>query len=319
MKKRYNIYILLTCVMLFASSCQEEIIDEFTPDAERWESIDDFIESTDATKKVSIVNASEEFVLETEHAVVRFPAETIMNPLTGALAEGQIELSYLELDTYNDLFFENVDGEAIDGETLYSRYIIKVELNQGNIPLQINSNKPPVIHIETDIELTDNERVFTWTEVNGKLGWFINGNIDVETDNWDFTVEGNQYKGSGLKMYLRETGYSTIAEQEILVHPMMSDYSTVSLQVDQSFQTTQTKIFIARHGDFSLIPINLINGQYINTMIKNEEPVTAIGITVRDEKLYFAKRSFIVGETNDHNMIFNETSFIEVIEELRRL
>ena len=54
-------------------------------------------------------------------------------------------------------------------------------------------------------------------------------------------------------------------------------------------------------------------------MIKNEEPVTAIGITVRDEKLYFAKRSFIVGETNDHNMIFNETSFIEVIEELRRL
>jgi hypothetical protein len=53
MKKRNNIYLaLLMC--LFLGACEEDVVDEFTPVEEKWDSLSDFIESTESEKTITI-------------------------------------------------------------------------------------------------------------------------------------------------------------------------------------------------------------------------------------------------------------------------
>lgn len=317
MRKRYIIYITLIVVSIFASSCEDNIVDQFTPIEEKWESLDDFIASTDSEKTVTIAESSEAFVIETENALIQFPAGTIKNTLTNEVAEGEVKIRYTEIDTYKDLFFNQLHSVGTDNEVLYAQYVIKIDFVQGSNNLNIDANNPPAIYLEKADNTVDNERVFYWEEDMNNSGWFINANIDVFEEEWDFSVNGKQYTGKGYKMLVRDVGYFTISEHEHILYQMQSDYSQVNIEVDQSFKNSNTKVFIARQDYFSLIPMDLINGNYVHTLIRKGEPVTAFAVTVKDEKLYFGKKSFIVGDENTYNLNFNETSYIEVIEELR--
>ena len=136
---------------------------------------------------------------------------------------------------------------------------------------------------------------------------------------WDFSHDGKQYTGKGYKMFVRDLGVATISEHEHLLFEMQSDYSQVDISIDQSFKNSNTRVFIARQQNFSLIPMDFHNGNYVHTQIRKGEPVTAFAVTVKDEKLYFGRTNFIVGDTNTYSINFTESSYIEVIENLRRI
>jgi hypothetical protein len=304
---------------LFLGACQEDVVDEFTPVEEKWDSLSDFIESTESEKTITIPDVSDEFVVELNKAIIKFPKGSVKNPLTSEIPTGAIEIKYIILDTYKDLFFSNLHTVATDNEVLYANFIIKVVAKQGNTTLEIDANNPPVLYLETPDNEVINERVFYWEQTASTPGWFLNGNIDVFQHEWDFNSNGQNYSGKGFKMYIRGAGYHTISEHEFLIHTMANDYSPVEIEISQNFKNSETKIFLARNNQFSLIPLENFNGKYVNSLIKKDEPVTIFGVTVVDEKLYFGKKIIIVEETNEYSLSFNESSYVEIIEELRRI
>jgi hypothetical protein len=226
---------------------------------------------------------------------------------------------YTEFSSYKELFLNNIDTEDLAGETLYSRYVIDFQLKQGNKILKLDNLKPAYIYFDTDDNVIDHEYLFYWEENQNANGWFVHANIDVYEDNWDFELDGTEYIGSGFKMLIRSTGLTTLAEHEHLKYDVTSDYGLVTMSVEDIYKNSNTKLYIARKEDFAMIPLDLINGNYVHTQIRKDEEVIIFGLTVVDDKIYFGRKNIIVGDINTYDLIFNEVSYIEAIEELQRM
>ena len=313
------LYILLiTCTIAMTTSCEKEIVDEFTPIEEKWTSLDDFISSANSTKTVSISNAEDDFVVSTDNAIIHFKAYTIKDAQTGEFVEGPIEMNYTEILNYKDLLLNNLNSYSY-GEAIYCDYMINYQLKQGSKTLTIDEFNPALIYLKKENEPLDDKIVYSWNDNGTTAEWISNINNDAFEFDWDFNVDGENYVGSGYKMLLRGAGIFCLAELEHLLYPDSEDYALVEASISDEFKIAGTKVFVARKEDFSLIPMNLLNGKYLNSMIRKGEEVTIFGMTVLDEKLYFGKKNIIVGETNNYTLSFNEVSYVEAINELQKM
>ena len=315
---KYSFFIGLLYISLVSSSCTPNIIDEFEPIDEKWSSIDDFTSSLNSTKKVSIPNAEAEFVIKTELATYHFQESSITDQ-NGTIVEGPIDLIYKEMNSSGDLIESGIDSEGTAGETLMQYFAAHLTFKKGNQFLKIDNLNPISVYLESDNNTLDSQNTFIWLDDGINHGWFPTTSSSLESKYWDFDINGQNYQGSGFKMKIYETGWNSMADFEFQVFENDYDYSTLNISLDTKYHNSKTKVYAVHKDRMSIIPIRNVSGQYLHNQILKGEEVRLIVLSVIDEKLHFGRKDIIVGATNDYNINANEVSYVELLEELKRL
>ncbi len=319
MKKRYTYFLWCICCVVIMNSCvKTDVIDDFTPIEEKWMSVDDFISSSNTSKTFEIPDASKEFIFKMDHGLLKIAAGAIIDA-TNQPIEGPVTLEYKEIFDYKDLFLNGIHTVDLAGEPTYGRYIVKIALKRGNEQLDIDVFNPISIYYDTNDNSVDFEQVFSWQTDQNDEGWNLAANFDLYEESWDIDYEGENFKGDGYRLLVRSSGFTSIAEIESLKYTNTQDFGIVELSVSDEFKNSETQVYYARKNDFAMVPMYLENGKYKYENVRKGEEVTFFGVTVINEKLYFAKRNIIVGDTNEYTLNFNESSYIQIIEELRNM
>lgn len=324
MKKMYtkfNIFknfILWICFISIITACQKDIIDDFQAFEENWENLDDFFNSINTTKRVLINDSSKEFVISTKTSTLLFGANSFIDennyPITG-----EVIIEYIEILNSGNVLLNNINTKTFDKELLHSTSMYHFDIIQNGKKLKIAPGKFIEIFIEPEDKILDTEFTYEWIVENGISGWFPTFSLDVSEKNWNFSVDGQTYIGSGLKMKVWNTGWFCMGSYESELFPSASDYGKLKVEIPNDFLPDHTRVFVAYVGTTVLMEIPFENKSFSsNNILKNAE-VEVIVISVLNNKLHEGSKHIIFGDINEMNITPQETDYLRLVTNLQNI
>jgi len=309
--------ILFLSLFIITTSCKKDVVDEFTPIAEKWDDVSHFIESVDLSKTYSIPNAQTEFVIDIGNAIVHFNENSFQDQ-NGELVTGSINVEISNVTNSGRVVLNDIFTMTIVDEILHSKALIKIDAFQNGEQLDLKSSADVNMYVESMDSDIDSEATFDWYN-NSQIGWFPTVNFNVGLNTWDFDVNNINYSGTGYQVTIENTGWSHLANYEDILYPTSTEYGSIEIILSEEFDLESTKVFLCYTDKICAIPITGSGNIFQHNRILVNEEMNILTISTVNDELFYSKKHVITGEVNTYNMKPTKTDFIELSTIIKNL
>lgn len=313
-----KIWLLLAVFILINVACKKDIVDDFTPVSERWEDVDQFLASVDLKKSFSIPNAEKEFVIEFEDDILHFEDDAFVDP-SGVVITSEIKVEITRVISSGEAILNDLVTTTSDDEILYGKGLFKIEAFQNGTMLKMNGSKSLNIYIPAGTGSLDSEATFKLDNFGGILRWFPTSGFNVSLKNWDFIVNGINYKGSGYEFKVFNEGWALLANYEDLIYTDDSYYGNIAVTIPEAYNNVRSRVYIADTEDVCVISLEKQDNVFSHDRILIDKEMKVVFITTVDDELYYDQKHLITGEMNNFTFNPSKTDYIELYTNLKKL